>query len=74
MITHNPFTELSAFIPAIVMQIYVIAMAVLVVGGTAIDTLHKKSAKWFFENAEEAKKSATRTVSTGEAVSIAGQT
>ncbi len=74
MFTHNPFTELSAFIPPMVMQIYVIAMAVLVVGGTLIDTMHKKSAKWFFENAEEAKKSATKTVSTGDAVAIAGQT
>ena len=74
MLTHNPFTELAAFIPANVMQIYVIAMAVLVVGGTLIDTWHKKSAKWFFINAKEAQESATRKVEGSEKLAIAMQT
>ena len=67
MFTHNPFAD----IPAVIIQAYVIVMALMVVGGTIIDTLHKKSAKYFFENSEKAKKSATREVGGGEKVSIA---
>ena len=49
----NPFFELTGHIPPIVMQIYVIVMAILVAGGTILDTLHKKSAQYFFENTEK---------------------
>ena len=66
MITTNPFVELSAFIPPIAMQIYVIAMFLFVVAGTIIDTIHKKSAKYFFENTENGKKNAKREVSGAE--------
>ncbi len=66
MITTNPFAEISAFIPPAIMQAYVILMFLLVVGGTILDTLHKKSAQYFFENAEKAKKSATTELSSGE--------
>ena len=44
---NNPFSELSEFIPAFAMQGYVILMFVLVVGGTILDMLHKKSAQYF---------------------------
>ncbi len=74
MITHNPFTELTAFIPVYAMQLYVVVMALLVIGGTLLDVIHKKSARYFFENAEKAKKNAKRTVSGGEKVSIALKT
>jgi len=74
MFTSNPFSELSAFIPPIAMQLYVILMFLLVVGGTILDTIHKKSAQYFFENAEKEKKLATRTVSGGEKASIAFKT
>ena len=50
MLTSNPFAEISAFIPPYVMQTYVIVMMVLVIGGTIYDTLHKKSAKYFFRH------------------------
>ena len=65
MITTNPFAEISAFIPPEIMQAYVILMFLLVVGGTILDTVHKKSAEYFFANAEKAKKSATTEVSSG---------
>ena len=71
MITNNPFAELSATIPEIAMQAYVIAMFLLVIGGTVLDMLHKKSAQYFFENAKKAEKSAKRTVSGGEKMSMA---
>ena len=50
MFTGNPFAELSASVEPLVMQIYVIAMTVLVAAGTLYDTAHKKSAQYFFEN------------------------
>jgi hypothetical protein len=74
MITNNPFAELSATIPEFAMQAYVVAMFLLVIGGTVLDMLHKKSAQYFFENAKKAEKSAKRTVSGGEKVSMAVST
>jgi len=74
MFTINPFSELSGFISPLAMQLYVIAMVLLVVGGTILDMIHKKSAQYFFENAEKAKAAATRSVSSGKKVSIAIQT
>jgi len=71
MFMTNPFAELTALISPDVMQAYLIVMAVLVAGGTILDMMHKKSAKYFFENAEKAKKSAKRTVSGGEKVGMA---
>ena len=73
MFTSNPFSELSASIPTLVMQAYIILMILMVIGGTILDMIHKKSAQYFFENAKKAKKSAKRTVSTGEKASIAVQ-
>ncbi|OOZ35709.1 adenylyl-sulfate reductase [Solemya velesiana gill symbiont] len=56
------------------MQMYVILMVILVVGGVVLDMVHKKSAKYFFENSKKAQKNAKRTVSSGEKVSLAVQT
>jgi hypothetical protein len=74
MFTINPFSELAGLISPFAMQVYVIVMVILVVGGTLLDTLHKKSARYFFENAEKASKMASRTVSGGEKVGIAVKT
>jgi hypothetical protein len=74
MFTSNPFAELSAHVSPVIMQAYVIAMAVLVVAGTLFDIIHKKSAKYFFDNWRDAKKSAKQQVGGGEAISIAVQT
>ena len=71
MFTSNPFSELSASISPDVMQGYVILMVILVAGGTILDMIHKKSAKYFFENAEKAKKNAKREVSGGEKMGLA---
>jgi len=69
-ITTNPFAQLNAQSPEIftpgTMQTYVVLMILLVIGGTIFDVLHKKSAKYFFENAEKAKKFAKREVSSAE--------
>jgi hypothetical protein len=77
MFTSNPFSELSelsAFITPAIMQGYVILMVIMVIGGTVLDMIHKKSAQYFFENAKKAQKNAKRTVSGGEKVSLAVKT
>ena len=74
MFMNNPFAELSASISPEIMQGYIILMVILVAGGTILDMIHKKSAKYFFANAEKAKKSAKRTVSSGESMGLAVQT
>ncbi|MFW5452259.1 adenylyl-sulfate reductase [Thioalkalivibrio sulfidiphilus] len=56
------------------MQIYVVAMILLVIAGVLIDVMHKKSAKYFFENAKKQEKNARRSVSSGEKVGLAVQT
>jgi len=71
MFTTNPFADLTALISTDVMQMYLIVMAILVAGGTILDMMHKKSAQYFFENAEKAKKSAKRSVGAGEKVGMA---
>ena len=73
MFTSNPFAELSAFISPQIMQGYIVLMVLLVIGGTVLDMIHKKSAQYFFENAKKAKKSAKRSVGAGEKASIAVQ-
>jgi len=70
MITSNPFAELSSQIPVAVMQGYIILMVLLVVGGTILDMMHKKSAKYFFLNAEKSKKNAKRKVGAGTKIAI----
>ena len=74
MLMNNPFSELSSlytFISPMVMQGYIILMVILVIGGTILDMMHKKSAQYFFENSKKAKKSAKRTVGAGEQATIA---
>ena len=66
----NPFAALAATIPGEAMQLYVVLMVVLVAAGTIIDIIHKKSAKYFFENAKKAEASRTRKVPGGEKAEI----
>ena len=71
MFTSNLFSELSEFISPAMMQGYIILMILLVMGGTILDMVYKKSAQYFFANAEKAKMSAKRSVGGGEKASIA---
>ncbi len=70
----NPFAELSASISPGIMQAYVIVMFILVVGGTLLDVLHKKSAQYFFENARKAREAVAQQLGGGEMASIAVKT
>ena len=74
MFTANPFAELSAFISPAVMQAYVVVMILLVVAGTIYDTLHKKSAQYFFRNWRDTGSKGSRQVGAGEMVSLAVRT
>jgi hypothetical protein len=74
MFSSNPFSELSAIISPGIMQGYIVLMVILVIVGTILDMMHKKSAQYFFENAKRAQKSAKRTLGSGEKASLAIQT
>ena len=74
MFASNPFADLATTIPLNVIQGYVILMAILVVGGTIIDMIHKKSAKYFFAKAKAAEATRTRELGGGEKIGIAVNT
>jgi len=74
MFTSNPFAELSASVPPAVMQTYVVIMALLVVAGTLFDIIHKRSARYFFDNWRNSKNKAKQQVGGGQMVAIALQT
>ncbi len=73
MITNTPIALLEATtnITYTDMQTYAIIMVALVIIMTVMDMLHKKSAKYFFENASKAKKNATKELTAGDKVGIA---
>ena len=74
MLSTNPFSILAETVSPIFMQSFVIVMAILVVSGTLLDIIHKKNVKYFFNNAKKAKLSATKTLSTGEKISVISKT
>jgi hypothetical protein len=74
MFTSNPFAALSGSIAPAMMQTYVVIMIVLVVAGTLIDTVHKGSAKYFFDNWRKSKSKGSKQIGGGELVSIAMKT
>lgn len=74
MVTVNPFSELPSFIPALALQVYVVLMALLVVAGTVIDVLHKKSALYFFAAGRKSRQAREREVGAGEKAWLATKT
>jgi len=75
MLTDNPFAELSASISPALMQAYVVVMIILVAGGTLYDVIHKKSARYFFENWKKARQTkGVKPVGGGHMVAIAIKT
>ena len=74
MFTSNPFAVLSETIPPTAIQIYVIVMIALVVGGTLFDVWHKGSAAYFFGTWRNARGKGTRSVGGGTLVSLAVKT
>ena len=74
MFSSNPFAVLSATIPPVVVQTYIVVMIILVAGGTLFDTVHKKSARYFFINWRNAKDKGTQQVGGGKMLSLAIRT
>jgi len=74
MFSSNPFAELSASVPPSIMQAYVVVMVILVAAGTIFDIIHKRSARYFFDNWRNAQRKAKQQVGGGEMVSIVVQT
>ena len=74
MFTSNPFAELSAFLPASAMQIYVVLMIVAVFLGTIADMIHKSSGKYFAERQKKAKAAATKDLSIADKTTLAVKT
>ena len=70
MLSINPFAELSQIIPATFLQLFVIAMVLLIIIGTGLDMLHKKNVVYFFRNAQKAKKSAKTELSAGKKTAV----
>ena len=74
MFTTNPFFVLTESMSPIFMQLFVILMIALIVVGTAMDIIHKKNVKYFFDNAKKAKKNATKVLSTSERIKVLSKT
>jgi hypothetical protein len=74
MFANNPFAELSASVSPAIIQTYVVVMALLVAAGTVFDIIHKKSARYFFDNLRATRDKAKRQVAGREMASIAVQT
>jgi predicted small integral membrane protein len=72
--TLNPFAALPASLPPVAMQVFVIAMIVLVFLGTLIDVIHKRSAQYFFQHRRLVRSRATRPVGGGEVLAAAAET
>jgi hypothetical protein len=70
----NPFAELSASVSPAVIQAYVVVMGLLVAGGTLFDIIHKRSARYFFDNWRASKSKAKKQLVGGDMMSIAVQT
>ena len=74
MFTSNPFAELSTSVPPAIMKTYIVVMILLVAAGTVFDIIHKKSARYFFNNWRNSKNTAKQQVGSGKMMSIVVQT
>ena len=74
MFVANPFAELAQVVSPSLMQWYVVAMILLVAGGTLFDIVHKGSATYFFDNWRKAQKKGARDIAGAELASIAVRT
>ena len=74
MFVSNPFAQLSAFLPPLVMQAYIVAMIVAVILGTLADLRHKRSAVFFALRRRKARDAAQRHLGTAEIAALAAAT
>ena len=74
MLETNPFSLLSEVVPTVVMQVFIIAMVLLIAFGTIIQMINHKNLTYFFNNAKKAKLQATREVGAAEKAKIIAKT
>ena len=74
MFTSNPFAELTAFLPAFAMQVYIVVMLFAVAIGTILDMLHKRSGDFFVLQMEKSKAAATKKLSGADTAAIVVKT
>ena len=74
MLETNPFSLLSEVVPTLAMQVFIIAMVLLIAFGTIIQMIHHKNLTYFFNNAKKAKLQATREVGAAEKAKIIAKT
>ncbi len=74
MFSNNPFSALSAFIPSAIATGYVLLMVIFVVGGTLFDILHKRSARFFFQDWRSARNRSAKRIGGQEIASLAIRT
>jgi len=70
MFTSNPFAALNDVVQPAAVQTYVVIMMVLVVAGTLFDVVHKRSARYFFDNWRRSKGKASKQVGGGDLATI----
>ncbi len=74
MLTTNPFAALADYVSPLVLQAYLVLMALGVAGGTMFDVYHKGSAKFFVQRKEKSRAAAARQLSGGETFALAIET
>lgn len=74
MFNSNPFTLLAEYLPAYVMQVYVVLMVIAVIAGTFSDLHHKGSAEYFALRRRRALAAAERQLGAGEMAVLAIRT
>lgn len=74
MFTANPFAPLTAFVPPIIMQGYIVLMVFVVAIGTLFDLLHEKKLKFFMQERKKTKAAAIKQLSAGDLAAIATMT
>jgi hypothetical protein len=74
MFTQNPFSGLSGALHPDFMKVFLVVMVLAVIVGTVVDMIHKRSARYFFENSRKARARAKRQLGAGDKASIAVQT
>jgi hypothetical protein len=74
MFANNPFAALTDVLPANALQIYVVLMVLAVIAGTLFDTIHKGSARYFFDNWRKSKSKGPQQVGGVDMVALAVKT
>lgn len=71
MFTTNPFTPLTLFVSPVVLQFYIVLMALAVAIGTLFDLVHEKKIKFFMQERKRTKAAAKRQLGAADMTALA---